>query len=115
MTTGFCSHSAVLYVLCIEGQVYVVHLVRLLTDNFSSSTNGQTTTFRLHNVQIVNRLMKIAWASVLHLKQQHTSIYSICTHMWCHVKRKVENLEAPVIFFNQTNGNYMCIYIYIHI
>ncbi len=27
----------------------------------------------------------------------------------------MENPEAPVIFLNQTNGNYMCIYVYIHI
>jgi hypothetical protein len=31
---------------------------------FSSSTNGQTTNFRLHNEQSVNGLRKIAWASV---------------------------------------------------
>jgi hypothetical protein len=52
----------------------------LQTNNFfvSSSTNGQTTNFRLHDEKMVNKLRKIAWASIFlifHSKQQLIYIY----------------------------------------
>ncbi len=49
--------------LFIDGQVRLVRLVRWQTDNFrfvSSSTNGQSTNFCLHDEQRVHGLRKIA-------------------------------------------------------
>jgi hypothetical protein len=58
-------------VLNMDGQVRLVRLVRLQTDNFYLFLSKQTTNFCLHDEPTVNGLRKIAWASVFRLKQQH--------------------------------------------
>ncbi len=68
---------------CIDGQVHLVCLIHLQTDNFRLFLRQQMTNFRLHNVQTANGLRKkfpVLPFSVFGLEWQH-----IYTHIYIDI------------------------------
>ncbi len=85
----------VLIDMTIDGQVHLVHLVRLQTDNFClflCQQTGQMTNVRLPEEQTVNRLRKIVYLDICFLFETVAYIYSsvFCVFLYVYVYMVME-------------------------